>query len=671
MKASKLIKSAALLFRGFTFATADEWLYLDGIKKYKHKNDLGMSDKDIFSLLPFDSKFDKLFGDIVSASYALDRHAELLPQLYYSLLTRDGGQFILPLRPELEQSTDGIITLLREKGRVLVRSASNSVKTREHVCGFDGGSFFFDGETLDDAVMREKLGQLPSGTVIAELIESDFAPTLHLAFLNRGDAPELLFSVLTAAQDGAPENWYTQNRELSAVDAEGNYDGGRIDGFGDIEKTLRGIASEFCELEYMNFALRLTPDGFRILRVDTGADLTYLEHFNEKTAAFIRSKRAKNPRFVGFERALTIIQRYFWSFRAKRLGFMDYMYKGWRKALREDRRDKYTSAAEKKWAHERGFLSYHIKQYGLTEENWRECLSDRDYKWLRPLNNEYRKLLWDKVTLRYCLDKYRQYLPEYYYHIVLRDGKCELLKMPDCPEGLPRSFDGVLTLLREKGLLAMKPTVGSHGIGFYRLGFDGERYSVNGEAKTEAEMLAFFSGLRDYYNISEYIVMHRELRRIYSEVACTVRIMVINRSGLDPVIENAYFRIGTRSTGFTDNIGSGGVFAYVDEKTGFFHDAEIIKEHIITPCPLHPDTQVRIEGTLPHWDEVLKVIPEICRYISPLEYLGFDVVLTDAGFKILEINTHQDLHRYPTYNEDVRAYFMHKLELKRAGKKLC
>lgn len=243
--------------------------------------------------------------------------------------------------------------------------------------------------------------------------------------------------------------------------------------------------------------------------------------------------------------------------------------------------------------------------------------------------------------------------------------------MPDCPEGLPRSFEGLLTLLREKKLLAMKPTVGSHGIGFYKLCFDGERYTVNSEEKTEGEMLKFFASLNDYYNISEYIVMHRDLRRIYSEAACTVRIMVINRCGLDPVIENAYFRIGTKSTGFTDNIGSGGVFAYVDEKTGHFHDAEVIKEHIISPCPLHPDTGVKIEGTLPHWGEVLTVIPELCRYISPLEYLGFDVVITDAGFKILEINTHQDLHRYPTYNENVHAYFAHKLELKRAGKKLC
>ena len=671
MTTSKLIKSSALLFRGFTFATADEWFYLESIKKYKRKNNIGMSDKDIFSLLPFDAKFDKLFGDVLSTSYALDKHPELLPEQYYILLTRDGGQLILPLRPGLAQSMDGIVSLIRKKGNVLVRRASNSVKTREHICRFDGESFFFDEKPLDEIGMREKLEKLPSGTIITELVKTDFAPTLHLAFLNRGDGPELLFSVLTEAQKGCAKNWYTQNRELSAVDEDGNYAGGRIESFPDIEKMLCGIAAEFNELEYMSFALRLTDGGFKILRVDTGADLTYLENLNDKTAEFIRFKRAKKPRFVGFKRAMTIIDRYLWSFRAKRRGFMDYMYRGWKRALREDMHDKYTTAAEKKWAHERGFLSYHIKQYGLTEDNWRDCLSDRDYKWLRPLNNEYRKLLWDKVTLRYCLDKYRRYLPEYYYHIVPRNGKTELLKMPDCPEYLPRSLDGLLELLRERKLLAMKPTVGSHGIGFYKLGFDGKRYLVNGEEKSESEMLGFLASLDDYYNISEYIVMHSALRKIYSEVACTVRIMVINRSGLDPVIENAYFRIGTKSTGFTDNIGSGGVFAYVDEKTGFFHNAEIIREHVITPCPVHPDTQEKIEGTLPHWDEVLRVIPELCRYISPLEYLGFDVVMTDSGFKILEINTHQDLHRYPTYNENVHAYFMHKLELKKAGKKLC
>lgn len=671
MRASRLIKSAALLFRGFTFATAGQWLYLDSIKKYKRKNNIGMSDKDIFSLLPFDAKFDKLFGDMLSMRYALDKHPELLPELYYSLLTRDGERFILPLNGSAEQSIDAVMRLIRDKGEVLVRSASNSVKTKEHIYAFRDGEYTIDGSPEAPDTVREKLLSAPDGTLIAEQTASVFAPTVHIAFINRGDEPEFLFSVLTQPQEGAPQNWYTRNREISSVSEHGEYDGGVIAGFDGITAQLRGIAAEFPELEYLNFALRLTDGGFKIHRVDTGADLTYLEHFNDKTAEFILLKRRSKPKFVGFKRALTIIDRYMWSLRAKRHGFMDYMYRGWKKALREDDHDKFTTRAEKKWAHERGFLSYHIKQYGLTEENYRSFLSDRDYKWLRPLNNDYRKLLWDKVTLRYCLDKYSWYLPEYYYHIVPRDGRQQLLKMPDCPEKYARSFDGLLALLRDKKLLAMKPTVGSHGIGFYKLQYSGEHYIVNDEAMGETAMLAFLSGLNDYYNISEYIVMHRDLREIYSEVACTVRIMVINRTGLDPVIENAYFRIGTKSTGFTDNIGSGGVFAYVDEKTGVFHDAEVIKEHIITPCPTHPDTGIAIEGTLPHWDEVVSTVAEICRYISPLEYLGFDVVITDSGFKILEINTHQDLHRYPTYNENVHAYFMHKLELKRQGKKLC
>ena len=215
MKASKLIKSAALLFRGFTFATADEWFYLDGIKKYKRKNNIGMSDKEIFSLLPFDAKFDKLFGDVLSMSYALNKHIELLTEQYYSLLTRDGEQFILPLKDGLDQSMDGVLALIREKGRVSVRKASTSVKTKEHICGFDGEAFYFDSAYLDEDAMCEKLGSLPSGTMISELIASTFAPTLHLAFLNGGDAPELLFSVLTEAQEGVKPNWYTRNRELS------------------------------------------------------------------------------------------------------------------------------------------------------------------------------------------------------------------------------------------------------------------------------------------------------------------------------------------------------------------------------------------------------------------------------------------------------------------------
>ena len=53
------------------------------------------------------------------------------------------------------------------------------------------------------------------------------------------------------------------------------------------------------------------------------------------------------------------------------------------------------------------------------------------------------------------------------------------------------------------------------------------------------------------------------------------------------------------------------------------------------------------------------LVDEIChisRNLSPLEYLGYDVVVTEGGFKILEVNLHQDLHRYPLYPADVKEY---------------
>ena len=256
MKASKLLKSGALLFRGFTMATAAQWLYLDGIKKYKRPNNIGMSDKEIFSLLPFDAKFDKLFGDALSLSYALNKHTELLPERYYSLLTRDGERFILPLAQGLEQSLDGVVSLIREKGEVLVGGASNSVKTKSAVYGFDGESFFADGKALGEDELRERLLKAPDGTIITQLIRSDFAPTLHLAFLNRGDAPELLYSVLTEEESGCAKNWYTQNRELSPVAEDGSFEGGEIADFERIKNELCAIAGEFSELEYMSFAVR-------------------------------------------------------------------------------------------------------------------------------------------------------------------------------------------------------------------------------------------------------------------------------------------------------------------------------------------------------------------------------------------------------------------------------
>ena len=57
----------------------------------------------------------------------------------------------------------------------------------------------------------------------------------------------------------------------------------------------------------------------------------------------------------------------------------------------------------------------------------------------------------------------------------------------------------------------------------------------------------------------------------------------------------------------------------------------------------HPDTGVLIEGYVPRWDEIKAKIVEISNFLPHLIYMGYDVVITNEGFKIIEINSHQGI----------------------------
>jgi len=60
---------------------------------------------------------------------------------------------------------------------------------------------------------------------------------------------------------------------------------------------------------------------------------------------------------------------------------------------------------------------------------------------------------------------------------------------------------------------------------------------------------------------------------------------------------------------------------------------------------VHPETGSVIEGSvIPKWEERLKMIMEYFDSLSWLEYAGPDIVLTDTGFLVLEINSLPGIH---------------------------
>lgn len=90
---------------------------------------------------------------------------------------------------------------------------------------------------------------------------------------------------------------------------------------------------------------------------------------------------------------------------------------------------------------------------------------------------------------------------------------------------------------------------------------------------------------------------------------------------------------------------SGGIGIGFDFETGKYNDFSIRYKKFCadgnTILYKHPDTGVKWKGEgLPNWEYVKDMILKICSRISSTSYLGFDVIITEKGMNLCEINTH-------------------------------
>ena len=347
-------------------------------------------------------------------------------------------------------------------------------------------------------------------------------------------------------------------------------------------------------------------------------------------------------------------------------GFSSYMANEWFETVYKNLfEDHQTPLKTKLWCYRRGFMPWRIEQYGLTEENYHEFISDRDYMYLHQINNSYKKWIEDKMTFRYVLEPFKQHLPKYYFQIIQRDDRQLILKLQDCPEGFEASFDELFRLLREKGMLAFKSASGTHGVGFYKVEYREGGYYLNNKSYTEYGLRGVINRFKSFYIVTEYINMHDDIKALYAGAVNTIRVMMINRDGHHPELLDAYMRIGSVKSGVTDNVAYGGVVCSIDMETGKYENGLQIVNHVFVSISEHPDTQKELSGTVPHWEMIKQRLTDISAYMPQLEYLGFDVVCTPDGFIILEVNSHQDLHRFPYYDQRIKDFYFYKLNRKK------
>jgi len=404
-----------------------------------------------------------------------------------------------------------------------------------------------------------------------------------------------------------------------------------------------------------------------------------LEHFetlNKNARQIVEEDRRKeNPIRKFFQKVVrkldktwkkvTGIGKRFILWQMRKKGYTDYMSREWYDTVRNNLlTDKETPLKQKLWCYRRGFMPWRIHQYGLTEDNFKEFLSDRDYMYLHQMNNSYKKWIEDKMTFRLVLDPFKEHLPKYYFQILQRDDKPMILRLPDLPEGFEPTFDDILRLLRQEGKLALKASSGTHGIGFYKMHYENGKYYLNNEETTAYGIRSTINSFKSFYVITNYINMHDQIKKIYAGSVNTIRIMMINRDGHHPQLLDAYMRIGSKKSGVTDNVAFGGVVCTINMETGEYGNGMQIKDHRFIDIKKHPDTGTPLRGIIPNWELIKKGLIDICNYMPQLEYLGFDVVCTPEGFVLLEVNSHQDLHRLRYYDPRIKDFFFYKLRRK-------
>ena len=342
-------------------------------------------------------------------------------------------------------------------------------------------------------------------------------------------------------------------------------------------------------------------------------------------------------------------------------GYSGYYVSFWKPEMERNYKNCDLPKSQIQWAKERGFNPYRILQYGLTEENYHDVISDRDYFYLYPLNNSYSMWIDDKLTMRYVLGPFKEFLPEYYYHILESRG---IMPLMDVPSGYGHGAHELMRLLRDKKLLAFKMTSGTYGIGFYKVEYNGSKYIANGKEYDEAEFCSFVESLSDYI-VTEYVEMHPQLKAIYPGAVNTIRCTVTNEHSDNPKLQFAFMRIGTKKSGIVDNVAQGGMVCKVDKETGRYYDAQMLKDHVYFDVKNHPDTNVLVEGVLPNWDLVKTKLIEMGNYWPQLKWLGYDIAITQDGFKIIEVNSHHGLHKAHEYPQELKDFLFRELKKKK------
>jgi hypothetical protein len=328
------------------------------------------------------------------------------------------------------------------------------------------------------------------------------------------------------------------------------------------------------------------------------------------------------------------------SLAARALSFGRTLRNAQRLALSELRSPITAPLKDRLWAWRRGFTTDSLVRYGLTPGNVHEYVSDAA-RYLRTpkINGPFADALNNKIVFSRLVTSHGVRAPECFAFI--EDGvfrrtgtKLEL-----------RSVDDVIDACEGGAEFVIKPWSGGSGVRVMALTHRGGRLALDHRPTTRDEARAALASVRSGV-VCEFIRQHEYADRVFPHSTNSIRVLTMwDPETGEPFIPFAGHRFGRPASAPTDNVSRGGIPVLVDVDRG------VLVKGDAHPADgrggwfhRHPDTGAELAGLrLPHWDRVVSGLMDLCREMSYIPYVGWDVVITEDAFAVLEGNNYPEL----------------------------
>lgn len=284
-----------------------------------------------------------------------------------------------------------------------------------------------------------------------------------------------------------------------------------------------------------------------------------------------------------------------------------------------------------------GFSSEKYMLYNFSKNSHANYLSDYKRHKTQVINGAYSivlndKMLFDKVLADHTVT------PKIFGKI--KNGTIYL-------NNTMANICSLMDLLKTEQVLIIKKHNGGGGKGIYRVQYKDDMLVVNNNEISIDEFTNMIVDFEDYM-ISEHVKQADYSNRIYPGTINTIRVITMRDPETSEIfIPIAVHKFGSKKTEPADNVWRGGLTALVDVESGFIQKPALHheKNKKIEWVTAHPDTNETIEHVkIPNWDQVKESIIKIATKLDFLHYVGWDLVVTNDGIRIIEGNNYSDVN---------------------------